>query len=250
MRKALFLALTAVLLILASAPGARAQGETLYSEYTYVMGERDSMLDGKKISFVEAKRLLTEKAGTYLESTTQVSEGVLTQDEIQTYAMASLRVEIVEQCVKPRGEQMTAYTKVKGDVDASNMPRDVAAIKNNQELKEDLDRQKVELENTHSQVEELNEKIRKLEERKAPDQEIRRTVARREAALDGNITQGMAMFCSLACSTARLRDTQFVQTMFQNAGMAPMLSMLMGPEECSALCIEVQRSLVGSLLAQ
>ena len=40
----------------------------------------------------------------------------------------------------------------------------------------------------------------------------------------------------------RLRDTQFVQTMFQNAGMAPMLSMLIGPEECSALCIEVQRS--------
>jgi Skp family chaperone for outer membrane proteins len=157
-------------------------------------------------------------------------------------------VEVVEQCVKPKGEQMAAYTKLKGHVNSRSMPEEVAAIKKDQGLKADLDRQKAELDDTHEQVERLNEKIRKLEAANASDQEIRKAAARREAALDSNITQGMSMFCTLACSTAKLKDSRFVQTLFRNAGMTPMLSVLMGPDQCSDLCTETQRALAASLL--
>lgn len=246
----MFAMLAAVVSVLVFGTPVKAQEETLFSEYTYIMGERDTILDAKKISFVEAKRLLAEKAGTYLESTSEVSEGTLTRDDIQTYALASLRVEIVEQSVRPRGEQMAAYTKVKGYVNSKSMPEDVAAIKKDRALKASLDRQRAELDETHNQVEQLNEKIKKLEAMNASDQEIRWTSAKREAALDNNIIKGMSMFCSLACSTAKLKDTRFVQTMFRNAGMAPMLSVLMGPDQCSDLCTEAQQAIACSLLGR
>ena len=225
-----------------------ARGEVFYSEYTYVMGERDSILDAKKISFIEAKRLLVEQAGTYVKSNSMVSDGVLTEDKIETYALAIMKVEVDTQNVVSKEDSLAVYTKVKGLVDCSNMSEDIAAINNNNDLQAELDQQKSSLNDTHEQIGLLNKKIRELEINNASEDGIRRTVKKREAALNTNIMQGAKVFCTMACRTARFRESQFVQTFFENAGMADMLVLLMGQEECSLFCVELNRSMFGCLL--
>ena len=63
-----------------------AKSEVVYANYKYTMGDNDTKNDAKKIAFIEAKRLCIEKAGTYIESNTEVADFRLSKDEIKTYA--------------------------------------------------------------------------------------------------------------------------------------------------------------------
>ena len=40
--------------------------ETFYQNYKYVMGDNDTKNDAKRLCFIEAKRMLIEKVGTYV----------------------------------------------------------------------------------------------------------------------------------------------------------------------------------------
>ena len=63
-------------------------GEIIYASHKYTMGDNDTKNDARRICFLEAKRQAIEKAGTYLESTTEIRNFQLTRDEIRTFAGA------------------------------------------------------------------------------------------------------------------------------------------------------------------
>src|SRR4030043_874461 len=81
-------------------PIAYPASETIYASYKYSMGDNDTKNDAKRICFIEAKRLAIEKAGTYLESTTEIRNFQLTRDEIRTFAAAIIKVDIASEEVK------------------------------------------------------------------------------------------------------------------------------------------------------
>ncbi len=59
---------------------AFAETKVFVEEYTYQASDADSKLSSRAIAIEQAKRLLLEKVGTYLESETEVKNFQLTKD--------------------------------------------------------------------------------------------------------------------------------------------------------------------------
>ena len=79
-------------LILAIAPNVSAAPEIIEVDGVYMMGDNDAPKFARDAARAEAMRAATERAGIYLESTSEVQGYALTRDEIRTVAAAVLRV--------------------------------------------------------------------------------------------------------------------------------------------------------------
>ena len=90
LKKTLCAALCA--LILAIAPNVSAAPEIIEVDGVYMMGDNDAPKFARDAARAEAMRAATERAGIYIESTSEVEGYALTRDEIRTVAAAVLRV--------------------------------------------------------------------------------------------------------------------------------------------------------------
>lgn len=79
-------------LILAIAPNVSATPEIIEVDGVYMMGDNDAPKFARDAARAEAMRAATERAGIYIESTSEVQGYTLTRDEIRTVAAAVLRV--------------------------------------------------------------------------------------------------------------------------------------------------------------
>lgn len=79
-------------LILAIAPHVTAAPEIIEADGVYMMGDNDAPKFARDAARAEAMRAATERAGIYIESTSEVQGYALTHDEIRTVAAAVLRV--------------------------------------------------------------------------------------------------------------------------------------------------------------
>ena len=79
-------------LILAIAPNVSAAPEIIEVDGVYMMGDNDAPKFARDAARAEAMRAATERAGIYIESTSEVQGYTLTRDEIRTVAAAVLRV--------------------------------------------------------------------------------------------------------------------------------------------------------------
>jgi hypothetical protein len=134
-----------------------AASETIYASYKYTMGDNDTKNDAKRICFLEAKRLAIEKAGTYIESTTEIKNFQLTRDEIKTFAGAIVKVDIASEEIKFIGESQVILMTVKADVDIGSFRERVMQIKSDRELeKKVVDQQR--------QLQGMEDKLKKLQQ--------------------------------------------------------------------------------------
>jgi len=131
--------------------------ESVFASYKYTMGDNDTKNDAKRICFLEAKRLAIEKAGTYIESSTEVKNFQLTRDEIRTFAGAIVKVEIASEEIKFVGENQVIFMTVKADVDIGSFRERVKQIKSDRELeKKVIDQQR--------QLQGLEDNLKKLQQ--------------------------------------------------------------------------------------
>ena len=79
-------------LILAIAPNVSAAPEIIEVDGVYMMGDNDAPKFARDAARAEAMRAATERAGIYIESSSEVQGYALTRDEIRTVAAAVLRV--------------------------------------------------------------------------------------------------------------------------------------------------------------
>ena len=100
---------------------AFAETSSIISEGKYVMGDLDTKKDAKSQALIEAKRLAMEKAGTYLESSSEVKNFQLTKDQIKTIAAGIMSVEVLNEDWKMAGESMVLTIKIRAIVDTSNL---------------------------------------------------------------------------------------------------------------------------------
>ena len=122
-------------------PIAYPASETIYASYKYSMGDNDTKNDAKRICFIEAKRLAIEKAGTYIESSTEVKNFQLTRDEIRTFAGAIVKVDIASEEIKFVGESTVIFMTVKAEVDIDSFRDRVKQIKSDRELETKVNEQ-------------------------------------------------------------------------------------------------------------
>ncbi len=131
--------------------------ETINASYKYTLGDSDTKSDAKKIAFIEAKRLCLEKAGSYIESKTEVSEFRLTKDEIKTYTGGILKVEIISEEFKAVGETLTLFMEVKAEVDLKEVKESLKRVKEDKNFA-------AKIKDQEKQLQELEDRVRKLQQ--------------------------------------------------------------------------------------
>jgi len=100
---------------------AFAEPSNIISEGKYVMGDLDTKKDAKTQALLEAKRMAMEKAGTYLESASEVKNFQLSKDQIKTMAAGIMSVEIINEDWKMSGESMVLTVQIRATIDTSNL---------------------------------------------------------------------------------------------------------------------------------
>jgi hypothetical protein len=140
-------------------PSVYAASETIYASYKYTMGDNDTKNDAKRICFIEAKRLAIEKAGTYLESTTEIRNFQLTRDEIITFAGAIIKIDIASEEIKFIGESVTIFMTVKAEVDVDSFHERVKQIKADRDLENRVREQQLQIGAMESKIRDLQKKF-------------------------------------------------------------------------------------------
>jgi len=119
------------------------------------MGENDTKNDAKRICFLEAKRRCLEKAGTYVESITEVVNYKLTKDEIRSYTAAIVKVEVVSEKITFEGESVIVKTTVKAEIDADYTKMKLEEIKKDKALQKRIKQQQKQIESLASMTRRL-----------------------------------------------------------------------------------------------
>src|SRR5437867_334893 len=109
-KKSSFKLLGAIGIALCIVSPSWAEIRTIAATGEYRMGDTDTRTDAKRLALQDAKRLALEKAGTYLESITEVKNFDLVRDELRAYTAGI--VEVTEQQTRSTMEGETTVVRV------------------------------------------------------------------------------------------------------------------------------------------
>lgn len=133
--------------------------QTITATHTYVMGDNDSKNDARRMCFLEAKRKVLEKAGTLIESSSEVKNFQLSKDKISSYTAAVLRVEATNEEFTSIAGQTSVTMTVKADVDTTDIHKRLSAIIADKGLQEKIAIQQKQLKQLEDQVRVLSQKL-------------------------------------------------------------------------------------------
>jgi len=108
---------------------------TFMENYTYTAGEADSKLSCRAISIIQVKRLLLEKIGTYVISSSEVKAHELTKDEIVTLTAGLVKTEIIEEKWDGSFYTLAARINVDPDLVASQIDEYKKSIENEDQIR-------------------------------------------------------------------------------------------------------------------
>ena len=155
---------------------ANAKTETLVATHKYQMGDNDSRNDARRMCFLEAKRKVIEKAGTYIKTYTQVKNYQLTKDEIEVYSAALLKVETVKEDWKLSGASMAVEITVKAEVDTSYMEKQLSLIKKDKSVQTKIKNQQFQIKDLERKVIQLQKSLGSVDATKASELRKERNV--------------------------------------------------------------------------
>jgi hypothetical protein len=96
----------------------------------YVMGDRDTKADARRIALEHATLLAVEQLGTSLESETVVMNNQVTKDEIRTYTYAVVKTIMLSEDMKLMENKVTVFSlKIKANVDISILEKKIKEVK-------------------------------------------------------------------------------------------------------------------------
>ena len=148
---------------------ASAKTETLVATHKYQMGDNDSRNDARRMCFLEAKRKVIEKAGTYIKTYTQVKNYQLTKDEIEVYSAALLKVETVKEDWKLSGATMAVEITVKAAVDTSYIEKQLSLIKKDKSVQTKIKNQQFQIKDLERKVIQLQKSLGTVDATKAAE---------------------------------------------------------------------------------
>ena len=125
---ALAVGIITALFLFFGTPSYAAEPTVVTAEGKYVMGDMDSKKDARMLALMEAKRIALEKAGTYVESSSEVKNFSLTKDQINTLATGIMSVDILKEDWKMSGENMVATILIRAQIDTANLKGRIAAM--------------------------------------------------------------------------------------------------------------------------
>ena len=139
--------------------GAFAEVQTITATHTYTLGDNDSRNDARQLCFLQAKREVLEKAESFIQSQSVVSNFELTKDQITSYSAAVLSVEIVKEDVGLSNDQHTLTLTVKTDVDVDQVNTLLSAIVADKSVADRVVQQQQQILELEGQVQTLNSRL-------------------------------------------------------------------------------------------
>lgn len=155
MKRTIRAVIAVIVLSIACAMPVFAVIKEFVRDYTYQAGEDDSKRSSRTRAVAEVKRALLEELGTYVESTTEVKNYMLTKDEITAITAGITQLTIIEE--KWDGEKFYIKALIKADPDdvekrVKDLVQERSKIK---ELEDTLLRERLALEQAKKLQEEL-----------------------------------------------------------------------------------------------
>ena len=138
---------------------AFAEVQTITATHTYMMGDNDSRNDARQLCFLQAKRTVLEKAESFIQSQSVITNFELTKDQMTSYSAAVLTVEIVKEDVGLSNGQSTLTLTVKADVDVDKVNTLLAAIVADKNLADRVAQQQQQIRELEGQVQTLNSRL-------------------------------------------------------------------------------------------
>lgn len=175
--------LLACLLLAALAVESRAAIKEIEAKGRYHLGDNDSKLVGHRLALLEAKRNALEKAGTYVQSITEVKDYQLTRDEIRTYSAGILQVEETKEpewVMVGRNLEVTVYVKAR--VDDQDMARKIGALRDDKDATRELKDARKKVVENERKIAQLNQQLKKTKKGSA---KAERAEAQRSEAIEG-----------------------------------------------------------------
>jgi len=128
-----------ILSMLFFAVPASAEIKVIEADSTYVLGDSDSKVDGRRIATQEAQRNALERAGIYVASITQVKEYRLTKDQVTAYTAGIVETEIIADETRGTPDHPALYIKARCTVDTDVLVRQIDRYRESEELREQLE---------------------------------------------------------------------------------------------------------------
>lgn len=146
---------------------AFARTEIIFASFKYTIGDNDTKNDAKRIAFMEAKRLLTEKVGVYIESETKVIDSMLSSDEIKSYTTAILKIDVVKEELQVTGETQAIIMTVKAEIDPDEVGRTLRKIHEDKSLQSKITEQQNNLSELEKRIRSLQDELKTVDSEKA-----------------------------------------------------------------------------------
>ncbi|MCX8109775.1 MAG: hypothetical protein N3D15_00790, partial [Syntrophorhabdaceae bacterium] len=112
-----------------------AETKTFIKEYTYQASDEDSKNSSRTIALREAKRLLLEELGTYLESITEVKNFLLSKDQVTALTAGIVRTELIDE----RWDGKTYWLKAKIAADPDEIVRSIDTLRKDRDKTRELE---------------------------------------------------------------------------------------------------------------
>ena len=136
-----------------------AATKVIYADHRYRLGDNDSRNDARRLCLIEAKRSALDKAGTYIESLTEVENLQVTKDEISIYSAAIVKIQTIDEKWKFQNGILSVYMKVKAEIDVDDIKYNLQKIKTNQKLRNELVELRKQLQKKDAEYVELQNKL-------------------------------------------------------------------------------------------
>jgi hypothetical protein len=171
---------TVIVIVLAAASDAAIK--EIDAKGRYHLGDNDSKIDGHRLALLEAKRNALEKAGTYVQSITEVKDYQLTRDEIRTYSAGIVQIEETrepEWVMVGRNLEVTVYVKAR--VDDQDVARKIGALREDQDATRELTDARKKVVDNERKIAALNKQLKKAKKGSASAQKVQ---AQRSQAIE------------------------------------------------------------------
>ena len=142
-------------LALAASRPAIAEVTVIDERCSYVMGDNDTKNDARQMCFLDAKRRVLEKAGSFIQSRIVATDGRLTKDKITAYSAAILKVEVTGEKVMFNGQSMVMKLSVRARVDMDDVRKRLAAIAGDRSIQKKIEAQQSQISGLEAEVADL-----------------------------------------------------------------------------------------------
>lgn len=96
---------------------ACAKSTTIYANFKYTLDDNDSKNDARRIAFIEARKLVVEKATAFIESETQARNAGIPKDDLKSYTAAIVTVETDKEEFDAASQSLNMTVKTTVDIE-------------------------------------------------------------------------------------------------------------------------------------